>query len=278
MVNFLNTLIKKQWPLNRKLTKVNSWQKIDFNTDKNTDLLVEVLDSNYPPTYLIAIDIGYNQFQLIHLGLREGDKIVDIIKDNEVPLIVFSSSSYIYPKGYLPKKKETHLDTLIYKFGGFVELNRDPSHYKIDSITFSSLWGWYGRENTPPKFVEKPDNMIVINHSGKAVLTNNRTNVFYTVAKGQKPPRDPKTTVGVFKGKIKKADLEEIYNLINYISIKKLNDRYTIYVTDLDSSYLCIKFADGSVKLIADYGNQATWGLRSLFSKLYALRGNQNWK
>lgn len=281
VVNFLNILVKKQWPLNRKLTKVNSWQKIDFNTDKNTDLLVEVLDSYYHPTYLIAIDIGKNEFKLIHFGIREDGKILDIIKYNNIPLIVFNSSYYpaIYSKGNFSRpKKENRTDTLIYKYDNFVEFNKNPDQYQIDSITFSSLWGWRGRDDTPPKNTN-PDQNLEISSNCKATYTSNRNSATYVFTKGVKrPPRHPKTDLGTFKGKIKKSDLEDIYNLINYLSIKKLNDRYAVTFTDETSCYVRIKFKDGSTKYIADYGGEGTFGLKNLYAKLFALRDSQDWK
>ncbi len=281
VVNFLNTLIKKQWPLNNKLTKINSWQKIDFNTDKNTDLLVEVLNSYYPPTYLIAIDKGDNQFRLIHFGIRDDGKILDIIKEADTPLIVFNSSYYpaIYPKGNFSRpKKEFRTDTLIYKYGNFVELNKSPARYQIDSIVFSTKWGWYGNKNTPPKNTD-PDQNLEIGSSGKAKYTSSRSSTTYVFTKDfKRPPRHPKTDLGTFKGKIKKPDLEEIYGLINYLSIKKLNDKYAIQATDLTSCYVHIRFKDGSVKDIADYGGEGTFGLKNLFNKLFALRDSQDWK
>jgi hypothetical protein len=279
--NFLNITIKKQKIYFSKVTGVNSWQKLDFNNDNNADLFVQALDSYHHPTYLIAIDIGQNEFKLIHFGIREDGKILDIIKYNDIPLIVFNSGYYpaIYSKGNFSRlKKENRTDTLIYKYGNFVEFNENPDNYKIDSITFSSLWGWHGRDNTPPKNTN-PDQNLEISSNRKAIYTSNRNSATYVFTKGVKrPPRHPKTDLGTFKGKIKKADLEDIYDLINYLSIKKLNDRYAIQATDLTSCYVHIKFKDGSTKFIADYGGEGTFGLKSLYAKLFALRDSQDWK
>jgi len=254
---------------------IKNWQKIDLNNDHLTDLIAIVNFSN-----LVVMDKGDNTFQLIRLGQSstEGCQLIDAINYHNQPLVEFHGS---YPKAirdYLKKNKWLpNTDTLIYKYGNIVEFNKEPSNYKIDSITFSSLWGWYGEKMplTNPDYV---DRVMKIDRSGRAVLTNNKEFVYYVLAKGQKKPRDPSTVSGKFKTKIKKADLEEIYNLINYLSIKKLKDTYAIKWTDDTTSYIRVKFSDGSVKYIADYGGRGTYGLRNLFSKFYALIKSQDWK
>ena len=260
---------------------IKNWQKIDLNNDHRTDL-VAIVNWYYNFCNYIAIDKGDNTFQLIQIGQSaniEGCQLIDAINYNNQPLIEFHGS---YPKGrrdFLKKNKWLpNTDTLIYKYGNFVEFNKEPSNYKIDSITFSSLWGWYGWEGTPKKNPEYVDRVMKIGRSGRAVLTNNKEFVYYVLAKGQKKPRDPSTVSGIFKTQIKQADLEEIYNLINYLSIKKLKDTYAVGWTDDTSSYIRIKFTDGSVKYIADYGGVGTYGLRNLFSKFYALIKTQDWK
>jgi hypothetical protein len=259
---------------------IKNWEKVDLNNDHKTDLLA-IINWYYINRNYIAIDKGNNTFQLIQIGgsKLESCHMAAVIKYQGQPMIALHHAPVTrlnIPARYLDKTP-AGTDTLIYKYGDFVEYNRKPSFYKIDSITFSSLWGWYGSQNTPSKDPYR-DRVIEIDHSGNTTLTNNKDWVYYILAKGEQKPRDPSTTKGVFNATIRKADLEEIYNLIDYISIKKLNEHYTMHVTDLESNYIRVKFSDGSIKYIADYGGQGTWGLRNLFSKYYALIKNQDWK
>ncbi|MES2427135.1 MAG: hypothetical protein V4560_09180 [Bacteroidota bacterium] len=259
---------------------IKNWQKVDLNNDHRTDLLA-IVNWYYIFCNYIAIDKGDNTFQLIQLGqsATDGCQLINAINYNNQELIELHGS---YPKSsrdFLKKNKWLpNTDTLVYKYGNFVEFNKEPSNYKIDSITFSSLWGWFGHGNTPRKNPDYVDRVIEIDRSGNAVLTNNKDFVYYILAKGEKKPHDPGTVSGTFKTKLKNTDLEAIYHLINYLSIKKLNDVYAVRWSDATSSYIRIKFTDGSVKYIADYGGSGTFGLRDLFSKFYALIKNQDWK
>jgi|GEM_PF-2435372 hypothetical protein len=259
-----------------KKWEINSWQKLDLNNDGLTDLIAtEGTPGSTGKLNLIAIDLSNGNFQLIKIA--SGEESIELKNKEGVALVIFHGFRDKLNRKPDEPRKTSRTDTLIYKYGNFVELNTEPDHYEIDSITFSLLWGWYGSQDTPPKDPHR-DRVIEIDHSGNTTLTNNKDWVYYILAKGQQKPRNPSTTEGVFNTTIKKADLEEIYNLIDYISIKKLNERYTIHVTDMESNYIRVKFSDGSIKYIADYGGQGTWGLRNLFSKFYALIKNQDWK
>jgi hypothetical protein len=87
-----------------------------------------------------------------------------------------------------------------------------------------------------------------------------------------------RTIFGDFTSIIKPADLNEIHDIINYISIKNLKDYYSIGATDNYTCTIRIKFNDGSIKYISDYGEQGTFGLKLLYSKFFKLINNQDWK
>ena len=261
-----------------KTWNIKNWQKIDLNNDGRTDLVAIVWWSDYNNNY-IAIDKGDNTFQLIELNYTPSTncELVSTFKHGNDQLVVFHGAHGVVKNRtefeFVPRN-----DTLIYKFGNFIEYNKAPVHHKIQSITYSTIWGWYGWNTTPKPNVD-PDQNLEIDKTGNAVYTNRRSNNTYIYIKDfKRPPRKPKIDTGSFKCIIKKTDLEEIYNLIGYLNIKKLNDRYAVKWTDDTSCYLVVKFTDGSVKSIADYGGQGTWGLKYLFSKLFALRDSQDWK
>jgi hypothetical protein len=82
---------------------------------------------------------------------------------------------------------------------------------------------------------------------------------------------------GTFQCKINKKELTDIVELINYIAIKKLENNYTVNWTDYPTCVIRVKFTDGTVKEINDYGELGTFGLRELYKRFFKLRGNQNW-
>jgi hypothetical protein len=48
--------------------------------------------------------------------------------------------------------------------------------------------------------------------------------------------------------------------------------------TDDQTAWLRIRFSDGTVKEIKDYGLKGTFGLRLIYSIFFDLRSNQDWK
>jgi len=83
---------------------------------------------------------------------------------------------------------------------------------------------------------------------------------------------------GKFSATLKKNNLDEITTLINYLAVTKLLDDYRVSWKDDQTCWLRIKFTDGTVKEIKDYGMRGTFGLRLLYNKFFELRNNQEWK
>jgi hypothetical protein len=72
--------------------------------------------------------------------------------------------------------------------------------------------------------------------------------------------------------------LTEILGLINYIDPVKLKDEYKVSWTDDQTAWLRVRFSDGTVKEIKDYGLKGSFGLRLLYNKFFELRSSQVWK
>jgi hypothetical protein len=256
----------KTWDMVRKVTLCD-WQKLDVNNDRRSDLLVQASLNDYvywTHTFVI-VDNGNDGYKLCEIGLHEDAYIAKIINDHSQTLIIHNSTDYNYKRNHLARlKKEYKTDTLIYRDGGFVERNKNPAVYVVDSIQFGAFNNW--------AYQWSPDIEIDIAPSGKAIYTVRRDNIFYTAGTDvSKIYRDFETT-------IKPDNLKEIYDLINYTAIKTLKDTYAVGATDFSTVSVRIKFRDGSVKYITDYGGQGTFGLKLLYSIFYALRKNQDWK
>jgi hypothetical protein len=229
---------------------LKNWQKVDFNGDGLTDLLVIGLWENY--TTFVAIDQGNNKFKLIRLiySTFEQCEVSKTIPSVYGPLLLFHTNKPSPVKSlYYNKLPET--DTLIYKFGAFVELNKQSANYKIDTIIFQSGTCL----GTCPHF------KIKIDKSG-----------FGVYEAGSYSERQ-----GLFKATISAGKLNELKQLLNYVNVKSLKNNYSVNWTDSPGSTLYIRFSDGSTKLIADYGEEGTFGLRQVYQLFFALANNQNW-
>jgi hypothetical protein len=66
--------------------------------------------------------------------------------------------------------------------------------------------------------------------------------------------------------------------LLDGLNVKSLNDKYgSRNITDLPTSYLRIKFTDGTVKNVEDYGKRGTEKLSQIYKFFEDLRLNQQW-
>jgi hypothetical protein len=269
--DFLTRLLNtpKGWNVVKKV-KLCSWQKLDVNNDKRSDLLVQAWINDYiydDAGTFVAVDNGNDAYTVVSIGLREDGYLAKIINDHGQSLIIYNSTNYNYdyPKHLTSRlKKEYKSDTLVYRDRGFVEHNKNPASYQVDSVKFTSFINYTGSQS--------PDREMVIDNLGNAKYTYRRDNVYYA------GKIDLSKIYRDFDSIIRPETLKEIYDLIDYLDIKKLKNNYSIGWTDNYTTTIRVKFSDGSVKYISDYGGEGTFGLKLLFSKYYALIKNQDWK
>jgi len=218
--------------------QVKNWEKSDFNEDGLTDLSVILYWYNYG--VYVVMDDGHDDFKLIPLSynIHEKCKLAKSIILKGKPALLFSEKKLI--------------DTLIYKYYGFIELNNHPPDYSIDSIEF----------RTGACYGNCPVFSIKIGKDRKAVYEAGMYN--------------PKQ--GKFTSTLEYDKSEAIFDLIKYLDVKKLNDMYNVSWTDDQTCWLTVKFTDGTVKMIRDYGLKGTFGLRMLYSVFLDLRVSQEWK
>jgi len=218
--------------------QVKNWEKADFNQDGLTDLVVILYWYDYG--VYVVMDNGHNNFKLhtLSYNIYEKCELAKAINSKGQPLLLFSE-----------KKK---IDTLVYKYYDFVELNRHPSEYEIDSIEF----------RTGPCYGSCPVFSIKIGKDRKAVYEAGIYN--------------PKQ--GKFSSELEFDKSEALFDLIKYLNIKKLNDTYNVSWTEDQTCWLTVKFSDGSVKTIRDYGLKGTFGLRMVYSIFLDLRVSQQWR
>lgn len=116
---------------------------------------------------------------------------------------------------------------------------------------------------------------LTINSDRSAVLEAEHFNFSKNFGKEEfSNPRE-----GTFTTTIKPSDYDTLTNLITKLNVKSLKDLYKDkLITDLPTSHLRVKFADGSSKSIEDYGKKATPELVEVYQFLEALKHNQTWK
>jgi hypothetical protein len=232
--------------------QVNNWEKVDFNNDGKMDLLVMLYWYDYG--VYVVMDNGDGTYKLLTLSynIHEKCELAKPMEKDGQQLLLYYQKKHIVSKNSKTARIEDAVDTLMYKYGGFIELNRKPANYQIDSVSFKTGYCF----GSCPVFT------IAFDKDGNAVYDASTYN--------------PKQ--GFFTGTIKKEDLENIIGLINYLNIKKLDNDYKVSWTDDQTCWLTIKFSDGKVKTIQDYGMKGTAGLRLLYNMFFDLRASQEWK
>lgn len=126
-----------------------------------------------------------------------------------------------------------------------------------------------------PCFGSCPIYKMTINPDRTAVLEAEHFNFSEGFSKGEfDKPRE-----GTFKTTIKEEDYKKLTALLDGLNLKTLNDKYgNRNVTDMATSYLRIKFSDGSEKNIEDYGKRGTEKLMEVYQVFEDLKKSQNWE
>ena len=231
--------------------KVKLWQKADFNHDGKTDLLAYI--SNNGQEYLTAfIDEG-GSFS-VHFISRWpfAYTFYPVIKKRAhlTLLILYKMCAYCHGN----YNGIAGADTLIYKFGDFIEYVHRIFPYglhQIESIQFSTT-PCYG---TCPVF--------------EIDIKGNRKAQYHAISYND--------TTGVFTSTIDTLHYNEIIRLLNYIDFPNLFDNYSVIWTDDQACRLTITYDNGKTKSIYDYGEVGTYGLSLAYKLLYNLRINQQW-
>ncbi|MBW4362451.1 DUF6438 domain-containing protein [Flavobacterium taihuense] len=234
-----------------RIDEIKNWQKIDINNDGLTDLIF--ISHFYGYTQNVIIDKGKNEFKLIRniINFDECEYIKPIkIQDKNQLRIRKVNLPFDFDDNI---EKYIKIDTLTYKYDSFIELNdKVIIDNKIKSIEIKTNFC----------FGDCPVFKLTINKNGVAQFDG----IEFTKFKGKSTKQ------------LNQKIVDEIFDLINYIEIKKLNDYYEVNYTDASTANLDIFFEDGSIKKIKDYGLSGTYGLSALYSKLTQLGTETEWE
>ncbi|AZA93179.1 Uncharacterised protein [Chryseobacterium nakagawai] len=276
--NLINSIIKAHEPI--KIKKIADFQEedgpnnfckriadsleinqsfytADFDLNGYTDLMA--FGDHYDFSIFIVMNYGKNSLKVNRLTRRSFQNCTfpKIKNDSIIQYYYMSEPDLDSDNKQKPKlmKKD-----LIFKFGDFIEYNENPNSYSIEKIEYQtgSCFG------TCPKFYISID--------------KNRNGLFKAEYYNINDAKSNQEIVGTFKTLITKTNYDEIIHLLNYIDFPKLQDRYSVNWTDDHSSTLKITYNNGKIKEIKDYGLIGTYGLDRVYSLLFDLRFNQDWK
>ena len=229
---------------------IKYWDKADFDNNGKMDLLFN--GYYYGALSIIAMQFSNDSFAIHHLSIfsRNYCRLPKVIRQNSTYLIsLYQSYPDLNSNGWNTIQRT---DTLIYKYDNFIEENANIQTHKIEKIEFS-VGHCYG-----PCPVFK----LNIDSSGKVAynaIANNREE-------------------GNFSGSITISEYTSIVNALNYIQFPLLKDKYTVSWTDSQTSTTIVTYDGGKTKKIVDYGEIGTFGLSSIYKKIFALRYSTAWK
>jgi hypothetical protein len=149
-------------------------------------------------------------------------------------------------------------DSVIFKFGGFVEYNPTPKKYNIEQIEYKNDGGVW----IPYSSFE-----IEINANGKDRYSIDNPDFLFQ--------RHNKYIN--FWGKLPDTIYRELVGLLNYSDFPKLKDNYAITATDHATARLKITYDGGKVKTIKDYGLTGTYSLIRVYKIMDSIRKSVPW-
>jgi|GEM_PF-458928 len=224
----------------------NTFYKLDIDNNGLTDL---VIDGN---TQLVILDKGnskyktfsFNAFYSNHYQYAGKIKVLD----GHLALLYKVYDINLRREG----ESLLRIDTLIYKFDELIEYTANPEQHRIHQISLSTL----------PCFGSCPVFDLEIDEDGT---------LFYS-------PTSYTDATGSFIGKINKAHYTHLVEMLNYLRFARLQDEYSLPVTDLPTAILKVIYDDNHVKVINDYGEAGTRGLSAVYDIIEEIRRNHSWK
>ena len=170
---------------------------------------------------------------------------------------------------WIEKKKisKNRVIDLIYKFNLFLEYNKNPKNYNIEKIEFE----------TEDCFGVCPYFKLIINNDKSATFNAISGNSIYEKTSRYGDDNMPEIK-GIFKTKLNDQEYNQLISILNYLDFPNMQNKYSI--DRLHSSYCKIKitYDNQMTKSIEDYGMCGTYGLMNIYTTLFNIRFNQEWK
>jgi len=270
-----NDKLSKSLRLIADTLKVSYWYKADFDGDNNLDLLAYGSSSLYfgsgPRLVAVISNGGTNYKFLILEHKRLGGIFPKVIHSGGEALLLNYILLSEYQEGLLnydlryTKNQIIEsfysgnplicVDTLIYKFGGFVEFNHSPVSKDVVKINFTLRNELTELEELNLTINANSESSLTIKHKSREIISYN--------------------------GQIQKYKLMEIYSIINYINFDMIDTSYvtnSFYVKDRKKSFSVDIIYDNNKQLkTTDVGLSGPYILRLLFDQLMVLNNSEFW-
>ncbi len=217
----------------------NKFLKIDIDNNHLTDLLIN------GKHLMVVLDNG-KQGYVVHYLDRAASylystKLINVDSLSSVKKIIIQQE----------QSPALQFDTLVYVFQKFVEYNPNP----LKSIQFE-------------KIIFKTDMCNGSCPVFQMIVNKDRSIVYQAVKFNERE--------GVYQGILKDKEFNELIEVLKYIKLENLKERYKVNRPDEPTSGTKISY-DGKTRLIVDYGEAGTFGLSKLYSLFYDWRGAVSW-
>lgn len=228
-------------------------KKVDFNNDGAIDLFVDSFYSD--PIIVLAKPDGLYKGITIDLNSNTPDsqdqytRIDSLITINKETVLLTSLMEFNFNSKESFTDTLIKTDTLIIKFDELLSYENTSNDFKkIEGIIFE----------TDKCYGLCPVFKLEIQKDGNISYTGIEHTEF----------------LGKLNSTIDSQELIELFGIIEYSLVYKLENDYSINWTHHQTGKLKITYLDGSVKEIRDYGLQGTRELRLIYDRLFEINKN----
>ncbi|MBS1915261.1 MAG: hypothetical protein JST87_03230 [Bacteroidetes bacterium] len=216
---------------------LNKFFKVDLDNNHLTDLIIN------GKHLMVVLDKGKGNYELQYLDRSApflfSTKLISIDAESFPEKIIILQSKHSSP------------DTLIYKFERFVEYNPYPAtDFIFEKITFKT-------ERCP----------------GQCPVFEMQVNKDHSVAYNA---GEYNLQLGSFQGVLDDKEFKELIDVLKYLPIEKLKDKYAVEWKDDQTAATKISY-NGKSKMIVDYGEAGSFGLAKLYSLFFEWRNTTEW-
>jgi hypothetical protein len=231
------------------LTK-RKWIKSDFNKDGKLDLIFS--GRIYTQLAVLAFISNGDSIECNYLG-----NSISMYYPSGISELKINESIFLLLNSFVRNEMQYEIassykaDTLIYKFGGFIELSKSHKNsIEFDSVIFKTLSPWMGLVEIPKMKILSNGSMILYRNSGTYL-------------------RDSALWInGIKETRVSKEVINDLKSILSYIDFWDLNADYeTKYVYDLSTAITEVYYK-GEMKRVRDYGWHGTYGLSLLYKKI----------
>jgi hypothetical protein len=232
-------------------TKASAWAKYDVDGNGKNDLIVQVFwnERMGQSDIIVLLDSGLGNFSLKYITYMDYDQYFKINSIDSQKLLTLISEKVDYSNR--KDDRFIQVDTLTFMDGGFIEFNTYDHKHNLGRIKYSTDGGGFG-----------PTRIIGLEIDSSGVVEQWET-IF--------------GKYGHYVKKLNNEELSAFKNVISHIDILNLKSKYYVPYTDMPTS--TITFTYGTIKkVIQDYGENGTFGLRMLQDLFFKYIDSDGWK